>query len=459
MIPIPGLLVSLAAAATPVPSHLAISYCDAGEHYQFETVTCAIELRNTGDKPVHVSKGEAKFPWDSIDRGTITVPPKGAAYINAKVDLRNDEGVTRRAFRFATDEPGHPYRGSEVHAMVLSVLDQAKPTLDFGVVKLDEKLPDASISLSSREAADFRITAVASKPDWLDVTLDPDGRTVHATLRADVPWGLIHHDQFVKLKINAPQQPQAWVAVNAQVLGDVVPDGNPFQLGMMRTNGKHQFLVRLSSRSGKDFKLGKVDVQGIKGNAKTEACVPAATGCALVRLDVANDQPTGKLEGVLAVELPEYHRTLPVELVGLLLTPDTKIHDLDELLKEASAQGGESKASAAAKPLDLGKAIVDTVRKQEPPPAGNGPLLRWSVAHQEPIYGYVIYRADREGGPFLRVNKDIVRVVEEGDDKSGAYQWRDNSVESGKTYWYRIGLINRNGSRADLTGAQKVVAK
>ena len=435
-----------------------ISRCDAGEHYQFETVQCPIELRNTGAKPIRISRGEAKFPWDSIDKDTIVVAPMSTAYINSKVDLRNDEGLTRRAFRFATDEPGQTYRGSEVRAMVLSVLDQAKPTLDFGVVKLDEKSPEASISLSSREVKDFRITGIESKPDWLDVMLDKDGHTLHATMRANAPWGLIHHDQFVKLKINTPQQPQAWIAVEAQVLGDVVPDGNPFQLGMMRTKGKHEFLVRLSSRSGKDFKVGKLDLQRIKGDAEAESCVPAAKGCSLIRLDVTNDQPAGKIEGALDVQLPDYNRTLPIELVGLLLTPDTKIHDMDELLKQ-SGQGGESKASAAAKPMDLGKAIESSVKKEEPPPPGNGPLLRWSVAHQEPIYGYAIYRADSEKGPFLRVNKDVIRVAEDGIDKSGSYQWRDNSAESGKTYWYQIGIINRNGSKKDLSGAQKVVAK
>jgi len=59
----------------------------------------------------------------------------------------------------------------------------------------------------------------------------------------------------------------------------------------------------------------------------------------------------------------------------------------------------------------------------------------------------------------VRVNKDVILVVQEGDDKAGGYQWRDNTAESGKTYWYSIGVINRNGSKQDLTGAQKVIAK
>src|SRR5690606_35467176 len=123
-----------------------------GEHRQFEIVECDIELRNVGERAITVSNGESRFPWDRIDTGTIVVRPGATEYIKATVDLRNDEGATRRPFRFATDEPGQQRRGSEVRAFVIPLLDQANPTLDFGVVKLGEdSLPERSISLSSRE--------------------------------------------------------------------------------------------------------------------------------------------------------------------------------------------------------------------------------------------------------------------------------------------------------------------
>jgi len=453
-----GLFSMLAAAGDPPNARLGILPCDAGEHYQFEVVDCPIELRNAGDKPIHVSQAKARFPWDSIDTGA-TVPPKGVAYLNAKVDLRNSEGRTTRAFRFTTDEPNHASRGSEVRAFAMSVLDQAKPTLDFGAVKLDETLPERSITLSSREVKDFRVTAIESKPEWLDATIGKDGRTITARLKANAPWGLIHHDDFVKLKINAPQQPSAWIAIEAQVVGDVISDGNPFQMGVMRTGGKHEFLVRVSSRTGKDFDIGKLDVTRIKGTAKSEACVPAAKGCQLIRVEVADDNPLGKLEGVLNVDLPKLGKVLPIELVGMLLSPETKIHDMNELINQQTQEGSQSRATSAAQSMDLTKALATSVKKEMPVLPGNGPLLKWSVAHQDVIYGYVIYRADSESGPFLRVNKQTIPVVGEGDDKSGSYQWRDDSAESGKTYWYSIGVINRNGSRQDLTGAQKVTAK
>ena len=386
------------------------------------------------------------------------MPPKGTSYLKAQVDLRNDEGMVRRAFRFRTDEPGQPYRGSEVRGYVQSVLEQSRPKLDFGVVRLSERaLPAANVELSSREHADFRIEGIESAPEWLDVKLGVDRRTVRAQIRDTAPWGVTHLGKaFVKLKINTPMQKTAWVEVEATVLGDVVPDNNPYQLGVIRDKAKQEFLIRISSRSTAGFETGEITITGIKARAEVVPCVPASNACKLVRLELDDEQPYGKLEGVMEIDIPSHQRRLPIELIGMLLDPGTKIHKMEDLVKRSANGGGMSVGNSTP---DIGSAIRSTLRKEDPPPPGNGPLLRWAVANQAPIHGYAIYRADREEGPFLRVSKNIIEVTEDDADKTGRYQWRDNSAESGETYWYRIGVLNRDGSKKDLTGAQKVIAK
>lgn len=457
---ISSLLFSLLGAMAPsaASSKLHISPCEAGEHFQFSIVECDIELRNTGDRPIIVSKGEARFTWDRIEASPVTVPPKGTAYIKTHIDLRNDEGAVRRPFRFETDEPGQQMRGSEVRAYAISILDQSRPVLDFGVVRMGEPLESKAMRFSSREAVGFRINGVASKPDWLEVILDKDGLGFVASLKDSVPWGLTHHgSSYLKLNVNAPQQSQVWIDIEVNALGEIVPDSNPLQLGVIRDESKHEYLLRLTSRSGKDFDTGAPQIEAIKAKAKIEACVPAATGCRLLRVEVDNDQPLGKLEGIIKIPLPMQQRTLPIEVVGMLLSSETKIHKMDDLLKQATEKGAG--VSTVAQSGDIGEAIKNTLRGELPPPPGNGPLLRWSVAHQSGIYGYAIYRSNLESGPFLRVNKDLLQVSAEGSDSSGSYQWRDNTAESGKTYWYRIGILDRNGAKRDLTGSQKVTAK
>lgn len=443
----------------PPPAKLTVRTCDAGEHYQFATATCSIELHNAGNRPIRVSKVVPGVDWDkAVSAGTV-VPGNGSAYLDVTIDTRNDEGAIRRFFQLETDEPGFPKRGAEVRAFVLSVLDQARPKLDFGVVRIANGDVDAtrSLELTSREAPGFRITGIESTPTWIDARVGSDGHSVEARLNRHVPWGLTHNGAaYIKVGLNAAKQQHAWIEVNARVLGAIVPDADPFPLGLMRTVGKHEFLLRITSRLGKDFQTGTPRLRGIKGAATMEQCVPITTGCRLARVSVDNDQRLGKIEGVLEVPLPEFGTTLPVELVGMLLTPETKIHDLDEVLKRS-----ESKASSAARSSepDLTRALANATKENAPPPPGHGPLLRWSAVHQETSYGYLIYRSESAEGPLVRVNKDVIPVSREGVDASGNYQWRDTSAESGKTYWYEIGVIKQNGVKEPLSTRQRVVAK
>ncbi len=448
------------AAEGPAPtSHLTVTPCDVGEHYQFEKVSCAIELKNSGEKPIRVSKPEAKLRWDSIDSAPIVLAPHSTSYINAHIDLLNSIGFTQRNFGFATDEYPNARRGAAVRGFVLTSLDQDRPTLNFGTVVLGkQELPKQTLSLSSREVADFQVTGVLEKPDYVDVEIGPDHKTVIAQLRANAPWGLL--DDFVKLKINTPRQTIVWIALKGDIHGEVVPDSNPFELGVIRTGQAHEYLIRMTSTSGEDFNVGKIELDDIRGSAESAPCVPAAKGCRLAKVKIDDANTLGKVEGTVRVSLPDFHRDLPIRVWGMLLSPKTQVHQMDELLAKAAAGDGESKSPIAPpKSVDLGAAFKNSVRKDEQPPSGTGPLLKWSAAHQASVYGYAIYRADNSAGPFVRINKDTIPVIQEGDDKSGAYQWRDNTAESGKTYWYSIGVINRDGSKQDLTGAQKVVAK
>lgn len=458
MLSILSLAAALGAASVAPKSQLVISQCDGGERHQFETFECAIEFRNTGDKPIAVTNGEAQLDSDRIDAGVV-IKPHSSAYLNTRVFVQDEFGYTLHRFRFNTNEPGQEARGSNVKVFVVPALDQHKPVIDFGVVPLDKELPAHSITLSSRESADFRILKVMSKPDFLDVSISKDGRSIRARVLPTAPWGLLER-QKIKLSIQSPKQKEAWVTVDANILGDVLPDNNPYSFGLMRTGNKNEFLVRLTSRNDKAFRVGKVELDGVEGTVRAEPCVPAQEGCKLLRIDVSDDQPNGRVFGRVMVELPDASRTLPVQLVGMLLPPDYPVHDVNKEMEKSQASAGETTAAPAAEPaMRVGDAIRAAVTQEPAHPSGKGPLLRWSVANEKPIYGYMIYRADSESGPFVRINDTIVRAERADNGVVGKYAWRDNTAESGKTYWYSIGTIRNDGAREDLTPKQKVVAK
>lgn len=453
-------LVAVLGAATAAPkSHLVISQCDGGERRQFETFECAIELRNTGDKPITVTKGEAQLDSDTIDPGVV-VKPKSTAYLNTRVFVQDEFGYVLHRFRFNTDEPGQEVRGSNVKVFAVPALDQHKPVIDFGVVPLDKELPVRSLALSSRESADFRILKVLSKPDFLDVSISQDGQSFSARMLPTAPWGMLEREK-IKLAIRSPRQTEAWVTVDANILGDVLPDSNPYSFGLMRTGNKNEFLLRLTSRNGQAFRVGKVELDDVQGTVGTEPCVPAQEGCKLLRIDVSDEQPQGRVFGRVMVELPDSSRTLPVQLVGMLLPPDYPVHDLNKEMEkaQASAAGETSPVPAVEPAIRVGDAIRAAVTQEPAQPPGNGPLLRWSVANEKPIYGYMIYRANSESGPFVRINDAIVRAERADNGVVGKYAWRDNTAVPGRTYWYSIGTIRNDGAREDLTPKQKVIAK
>jgi hypothetical protein len=108
----------------------------------------------------------------------------------------------------------------------------------------------------------------------------------------------------------------------------------------------------------------------------------------------------------------------------------------------------------------LQKSTQATAATPPADPPGHGPLLKWQVSNENNIYGYLVYRGDVENGPFLRVNKDIVHVdAGKGDGITSTYAWRDDSATAGKTYWYYIGMLYRDGTKQQLSGPQAVKAK
>jgi len=453
---------SLLAPALPeFPSRLSADICDVGERRQFESATCDIELRNGGDVPIHIFNTAAVSSVDRIEPSEIVVPPHGVGYLKATVKYTDGVGFVHRRFSFQTDEAKSAPRVALVQGFVTTVLDDAKPTIDFENVNLDGDLPSRSVTLGAREMENFKILGVIAKPNYVDVRVDEGGKTVTATLEKTAPWGLI--EEPIKLKINAPQG-EAWIRLKANVSGDVAADSNPFALGTMRTDKKNEFLIRLSSRSGKDFKIGDVKLERIKGKVSVAPCAKGKAGCALLKLRVSNEQTQGMLGGRLLVDLPELKRELPISLVGMLLSPDMPIHDLNEAKrKKLDAQGGGE--SPVEDPAVLRPSIANAIKEavndkmdEDVPPAGNGPLLRWSVANDNTVYGYVVYRAESEGGPFHRVNEHTIRATKH-DGPTAKYQWRDNSAEPRKDHWYAIDALKNDGQKQPLGAPQKFAAK
>lgn len=446
------LALSLGAADAPV---LRTTACASVEIHQFATSRCVIEVENLTDGVVRIAKISSRSENDVIrlpeDR---VIAPHGTWTFEPEIHWENGLGQQRHRFAIVLDDGRQKL--VDAFAFVHSVLDEPKQVVDFGTVQAGATDSQKTIAVTSREDQSLRLNEVLEAPRFVDAVIDSSRQNVLVKPSANAPWGVQYG--FLKLATNLAEQPEVWIEVKADVHGTVVPAMSPFDMSVMRTGQKHEFLIRLDHRDRKKFKIGSLKVEGINATAELDNCAKGENGCRMVRLTVSDDQPLGALKGKLLVELPEYKQTLPVMLWGLLLSPDTKIQTLDQRpASDATASGGHSKVEAQSD-------IKSALHKATQPPAvatnppGRGPLLKWSVASELGVYGYAIYRAVSEDGSQKRINSSAVPAMSE--EGSGAsYAWRDTTAEPGKTYWYRIGVLFNDGRKQDLTGLQKVVAK
>lgn len=438
-------------------SNLVIESCDFGEVYAFARASCDISVSNSGAKTIRITAAEEVKPGDTIAPHTLDIAPHATAYLHAEINTGNAISTSHHDFTLVTDERDNEKRYTNAHGFVMNVLDQNRPTIDFGIVEAHAAAETKKLVLESQDTPDLRATKVLEKPPYVDVDILPDGHTVAVKLSKNANWGI--YADYVKLAIDSPRQSQAWFAVKAEIRGDVVPASNPFDLGLMRVGNSNRFTLALSSPSGKDFKVGDIKLEGIQGEAKVLPCTPQAAGCRNVSFIVPEKQLPGAMQGAISLELPEYSKRLRVAVWGLLLAKETKVHSMDEVMKEREkSMDGTQATSAQPSNGDLGKALQNAVQKDdEMPPAGKGPLLKWSVANELAIHGYQIFRAPNGEGPFELLNRPT--IGSKNSDGGSNYQYRDNTAESGKTYWYYIGIVYNDGHKQQLTGPQKVVAK
>ena len=441
----------LAANPPIAPTNLVTRDCEFGDTYAFNSAECEMELDNRGDLPVRLSGFVSDKPGDAVAPAELILQPHARAYVRAALSIGNEFGHVRHVFRFHSDEPGHENRVITARGYVTTVLDD-RPLINFGVVDLLQEVLPNKLELTSHDVADFRVQQILSAPDWLDVNLAGDGRSISAKVRNNAQWGF-HVDQ-IKLRTNTSIQKEVWVGVQADIHGSVVPAFNPLDMGLMRTGNHNEHKVRLTSTSGKRFAIGKVELEGFKGDVKVMPCEPATDDCRLIRLTVADDQNLGTLKGKLWVELPDYKQKMPIAVWGMLVGKDAQIEKVDATKPVEASNSSKNLATD----LNLKTAIKDAVQTANvPDPAGKGPLLKWTVANGQFVHGYQIFRSDAETGPFLLLNKDSVASTNA--PGASSYQYRDNTAESGKTYWYYIGIVFNDGHKQQLTGPQKDVAK
>jgi fibronectin type 3 domain-containing protein len=89
--------------------------------------------------------------------------------------------------------------------------------------------------------------------------------------------------------------------------------------------------------------------------------------------------------------------------------------------------------------------VIDVIDKQAEPCAV---VLKWSPGYNAANHvGFIVYRSTSNAGPFLPV---VVSPV-------AGNSYTDMNVIKGQTYWYRIGLLMKNGQLSVLSTVKSIV--
>jgi hypothetical protein len=112
------------------------------------------------------------------------------------------------------------------------------------------------------------------------------------------------------------------------------------------------------------------------------------------------------------------------------------------LLAFQAAAAGAGCGSQAAVPAD--KRLSNTAH--------------WTTASEEENFGYDVFRAESEQGPFVKLTKEPM-LGNGTTSETHKYQYVDDSIDPCKEYWYYVESISSDGTREKFTPVFHAPAK
>ncbi len=130
----------------------------------------------------------------------------------------------------------------------------------------------------------------------------------------------------------------------------------------------------------------------------------------------------------------------------------------------------DEKPAAAPPPAVTAPAPVETAAPAKPPEGtcGDQSALpaeervantpKWTLASEQDNFGFEVYRGDSEEGEFRKLNPEPI-LGAGTTDETQKYQFRDDTIDPCKDYWYYIESISTSGVREKFTPTFKAPAK
>jgi pyruvate/2-oxoglutarate dehydrogenase complex dihydrolipoamide acyltransferase (E2) component len=83
---------------------------------------------------------------------------------------------------------------------------------------------------------------------------------------------------------------------------------------------------------------------------------------------------------------------------------------------------------------------------------------KWSLASEQDNFGFDVFRGDTEDGEFIKLNEEPI-LGAGTTDETQKYQFRDDTIDPCREYWYYVESISTSGVREKMTPTFKAAAK
>jgi len=428
------------------------------KHAGFDIATASSTIRqtytvtNAGDKRVRLREWKAIAGYGTVEHLPEALAPGESVKFDVVLPLPGNLGQALHRFALFTDEADVERYRFTLGGFVYSLISPAPAVLDLGSPRFDSTTT-RTIRLEAREASPLALGEIVSVPDWLDVRVEGDA--LHARLKPGARLGI--HAGNVRVKTNLDAQPFVDVTVRAIVTGALKP--SVYALGMRPMHVGDQAQTEIDIEYDGKGRLADLAVRAPAGWRTTKsACTkrePKPTSpCTRVTLSTQVKE-SGRGNDVIRFEIPG-EPALEVPFGTIALGREQTVRELVlaeqgvdapqklDIANDLAAQAREAANTPGGGDAPRGEKITHA--------EGKGPVhLRWQAANDSRVFGYMIYRATDRAGPFQRVSATPVRNSR-ASGTSGAtrsdYDFFDDSVKPGKTYYYYIDAIASDGAQS-----------
>lgn len=140
--------------------------------------------------------------------------------------------------------------------------------------------------------------------------------------------------------------------------------------------------------------------------------------------------------------------------------PDQAAAPAVDAAADVDVDGAGQVAEAEAEPPPVPEVPVGTCGDQSglEPAERIANTPRWSTASELENFGFDVYRAQSEDGPFERLTVDPIPGAGTSDEPH-QYSFRDDSIDPCLDYWYYVESVSTSGTREKFTPTFRAPAK